>query len=76
MRRAVDYYSYTWGDADANETSLISELPQDLQTDVLFYLMKDVIEKVPFFQGCEIPFLRSLVNQLEPVIASPGEYLV
>ncbi len=37
---------------------------------------RDVLEKVPLFQGGDPVFLHNLAMMLKPVVYSPGEYII
>jgi hypothetical protein len=58
-----------------DESNIVSALPPSLRTDVSLFLKRDIIEKVPLFQGASDEFIREIALQMTPVIFTPGDYV-
>lgn len=66
MKRAIEYHFYAWKQHEGlNEADALRDLPQSLHVDISMYLTREIVEKVPFFLGCETAFLRSLINRYD-----------
>ena len=75
--RILDYYEYLWEKRlGYDESAAISELPPSLRTEVYLYLNREIIEKVPLFQGGNDDFIRSIVLEMRPVVFMPGDNVV
>jgi Cyclic nucleotide-binding domain/Ion transport protein len=76
QKRIRDYYAYLWEKRMSfEESSAVAALPPSLQTDVSLFLKRDIIEKVPLFQGASDEFIREIALQMTPVIFTPGDYI-
>jgi voltage-gated potassium channel len=76
QKRIRNYYAYLWEKRlSYDESTIISSLPPSLQTDVSLFLKRDIIEKVPLFQGASDEFIREIALQMTPVIFTPGDYV-
>jgi voltage-gated potassium channel len=68
------YYHYLWTNHKGyRDKTLIRDLPPKIQSELLFYINKSIIEKVPFFKGANQELIEDLMTQLEPKIIVPGE---
>ena len=77
QRRVRGYYSYMWEKRlGYDESTMISNLPSNLQTDVSLFLKREVLEKVPLFNGASEEFIREIASQMRPVVFTPGDYVV
>jgi voltage-gated potassium channel len=76
QKRLRDYYAYLWEKRMSfDESNIISALPPSLRIDVSLFLKRDIIEKVPLFQGASDEFIREIALQMAPVIFTPGDYI-
>jgi voltage-gated potassium channel len=76
QKRIRDYYAYLWEKRMSfDESSVVAALPPSLRTDVSLFLKRDIIEKVPLFQGASDEFIREIALQMTPVIFTPGDYI-
>ncbi|MDC7232994.1 MAG: ion transporter, partial [Spirochaetales bacterium] len=72
-----DYYDYLWESRRGyDESSILSDLPKPLQTSVSLFLNREIIQKVPIFQGASEEFIKEIILNLEPVVFTPGDYVV
>ena len=77
QKRILDYYQYLWESRRGyEEASLLKDLPTSLQTQVSFFLNRDIIEKVPIFKNAARELIRDIVLNLKPVIYTPGDAIV
>jgi hypothetical protein len=75
--RVLDYYDHLWMRNKAfNENEIFDELPQGLRIQIALHLNKEILRRVPFFQGLDQGAINSLVTKLRPQIACPGETVV
>ncbi|CAH3024940.1 unnamed protein product, partial [Porites evermanni] len=75
--RIVSYYEYLWlRNKGVDASSLFEGLPLSLQADISLSLYKDLIERVPLFEGTEIGFLKMLSMKVKPVYFLSKEYVV
>lgn len=76
QRRIRDFNTYVWEKRlGYDETTVLAGLPPGLHKEVMLFLKKDVIEKVPMFHGASMELISDLALQLRPVVFTPGEYL-
>lgn len=77
QRRVRSYYDYSWARTkDLDEGAILKDLPSALRVEISLYLHREVLAKVPIFQGAEQGFLNALVMMLKPVIAAPGDHII
>jgi len=77
QKRVNNYYDYLWESRRGyNEASVIQELPISLKTMVSLQINREIIEKVPLFNGASKSFLKEIIMNLEPVIFTPGDYVI
>lgn len=73
MRATVEYQ---WELTRCFDMDLVlSYMPQSLRVDVLMYVHKQLIMKVPFFQDCDDAFIKTVVYRLKSEIALEGDTL-
>jgi len=75
QHRVRNYYTYLWESRMANPARLFDDLPRALQVEIALHLSRSILVKVPLFQNASEPFLRELVQHLEPAVATPGDYV-
>jgi hypothetical protein len=76
QRRIYDYYTYLWEHRlGYDESTILSELPASLRTEVSLVLKQEFIEKVPFFKGASRELIRDIALELRPLIFTPGDYI-
>jgi len=73
--RVRDYYTYLWESRMSNPARLLDDLPPALQVEIGLHLSRSLLLKVPLFQNASEPFLRELVQRLEPAVVTPGDYV-
>lgn len=76
QKRIRDYYGYLWEKRlGYDEMTIISALPPGLRTDLALFLIRDILVKVPLFQGADESFIRDIATHLRPVVFTPGDYV-
>lgn len=77
QKRVKEYYNYLWETRRGyDETSVLEDLPLALKTSVSIFLNREMIEKVPLFRGADDSMIRDIILNLEPVVFTPGDYVV
>ncbi|MDC7242197.1 MAG: cyclic nucleotide-binding domain-containing protein, partial [Spirochaetales bacterium] len=72
-----DYYDYLWESRRGyDESSILEDLPKPLKTSISLFLNREIIQKVPIFQGTSEEFIKEVILNLEPVVFTPGDYVV
>jgi len=77
QKRVNDYYNYLWDSRKGyDESAVLHELPTSLKTSISIHLNKEMIEKVPLFRGASASLLREIILELEPLVFTPGDYVI
>lgn len=77
QRRILDYYEYLWEKRlGYDESTAISGLPPTLKTEVSLFLNRDILQKVPFFQGASDDFIKAIALEMRPTVFVPGDYIM
>lgn len=72
-----EYYFYLWESKRGYEESqVMQDLPSSLKMKVALYLNKEIFQKIPLFHGAEETLIEQLVEHLQPVVYTPGDYIV
>ncbi len=75
--RVRSYYDHLWENQRGyDESTLLKDLPFSLKTDIALCLCKDILEKVPLFQGASQQLIRELAKKLKAIYATPGDYII
>lgn len=76
-KKINSYFDYLWQTRRGyDESSVLAELPSSLKTWVSLFLNKEIIEKVPMFEGASDEFIKETIMNLRPVVYTPGDYIV
>lgn len=59
-----------------DELGIMAELSPALRRDVVMFLNKDLIQKVPFLRDADQGFLSEISPLLKPVRAIPGDFII
>jgi len=77
MKKINNYYSYLWDTRKGyDEIEFLHDLPAALKESVALHLNKEIIERVPLFEKADASLIRDIILQLEPVVFTPGDYIV
>lgn len=72
--RIREYYAYLWKKRlGYDESAIVADLSPTLRTDVTLYLKKDIIERVPLFNGAPEEFVKEIAMHMRPVVYLPGD---
>ncbi|NEP41201.1 MAG: cyclic nucleotide-binding protein, partial [Okeania sp. SIO2H7] len=73
----VNYYQYRWQiNKDSDEIDVVEELPISLKAKVYLHLHKEIIEKVPLFEGASSNLIEDIVMALKSEILPPNIYVI
>lgn len=76
QHRIRDYYAYLWANRlGYDESTVLTELPTSLRTEVALFLRRDFIERAPLFRGASVDLIREVALELRPVVYMPGDYV-
>lgn len=76
QKRIREYYDYLWEKRlSFDESMVIAELPPSLKTEVSLFLKRDIIAKVPLFQGASEEFIKEIALEMKPLVFMPGDYV-
>lgn len=68
------YYHYVWTQHKGyNSMSMLTDLPNKIQSELLLHINQTVIQKVSFLKGASRDLLEDLTRELKPRICVPGE---
>lgn len=70
------YSSNTWKMASYDGSELLQVMPPTLRCDVILYVERDLIAKIPFLDNKCGAFIADLVVMLQPCSVSAGEYVI
>ena len=77
QKRVRDYYDYLWEKRrGTDEAMMLEDLPRPLRTEISLFLHRELIQKVPIFQGSSELMLNDIVLQRRPAVFTPGDYIV
>ena len=71
-----DYYNYVWDSRVGQETAILDELPKPLHVEIALHTHRNILERVPLFEGAGEDFFRDLVLYLKPQVLLPGQRLM
>lgn len=76
-QRVRMYYSYLWKSRKGlDEQELLEDLPGYLRLEVALHINREVISKVPLFQGADPSFISGIIINLKPIVAIPNAAIV
>ena len=71
-----EYYDYLWNNRRGfDESAVLDDLPQSLKIQVALHLNRDIIAKVPMFNGASDDLIQQIVLNLKPVLYTPGDFI-
>ncbi len=74
QHRIRGYYAYRWEKRlGFDESAILNDLSVSLRGEVSLFLKKDVIEKVPFFNGASEELVREISLAMRPAVYMPGD---
>ncbi len=77
QKKVNQYYNYLWETRGGhNDAQILHDFPLSLKTDISLFLNKDIIEKVPLFEGTSKEFINEIILNLTPVVFTPNDNIV
>ena len=77
QERVLSHYEHLWERTRGlDDTRILDDLPNYLRQEVLLFLNRDLIQKVPLFGECDRGFVHSLVPRLKPLVCVAGESII
>ena len=77
QKRIRSYYSYLWETRRGyEESSMLSDLPPSLRTEVSLFLNREMIKRVPLFRNASSSLVKEIILNLKPVVYTPGDRVV
>ncbi len=77
QEEVINYYDYRWQTKkDTDEIDVVEELPVSLKAKVYLHLHKEIIEKVPLFEGASSKLIEDIVMALKSEILPPDIYVI
>ena len=77
VKNVLHFYKHMWESRRGLENiNVMQGLPQSLHRELLAYLHKDFVSKVPLFQGCDDLFLEEVSCCLQYVAVLPAYYVL
>jgi voltage-gated potassium channel len=77
QKKINNYYNYLWDSRRGyDESSVLDDLPVSLKESVAIYLNKEIIEKVPIFEGASDELIKDIIMNMTPVVFTPGDDIV
>ena len=68
------YYHYVWIHKKGyQDSTLLSDLPKKIQSELIMQINQSIVEKVPFLKGADEDFLEELMLKIETRILTPKE---
>ncbi len=75
--RVRDYYAYLWETRkNVSLSSPTADLPSSLSMEILLYLNRPLLEKVALFHDAGEPFMREVIQLLQPLVFIPNDYII
>jgi len=75
--RIRQYHEFKWSAGKfMSEKEVMGMLPAGLRTEIARHNTREILEKVPFFQGADEGFVNAIVTRLEPEVYLPGEHII
>lgn len=76
QKRVKQFYEYYLSRKSAfNEDIILAELSSSLRRQVVLFLNRDIITKIPFFNGEDENFVSHVVSVLRPEFCVPNDYV-
>jgi len=75
--RVKNYYHYLW-ETRRRITSVDfkSTLPKTLRLEISLFLNREILEKVSLFKNTDEVFIHEVVEELEPLVFLPGDFII
>ena len=75
--RVKSYYHYLWETRQAvTSIDFKSRLPKTLQLEISLFLNREILEKVSLFKNADEIFIHEVIEELEPLVFLPGDFII
>jgi hypothetical protein len=75
--RVKNYYHYLWETRHGiTNVDFLLALPQTLRLEISLYLNKGILDKVSLFHGTDEVFIHEVIQELEPLVFLPGDFVI
>ena len=75
--RVKNYYNYLWETRQGiTNVDFMLTLPHTLRLEISLYLNKGILEKVTLFRGMDEVFIHEVIQELEPLVFLPGDFVI
>eukprot|EP00753_Platysulcus_tardus_P006023 PLAT139.1.p1 GENE.PLAT139.1~~PLAT139.1.p1 ORF type:complete len:2901 (+),score=1538.69 PLAT139.1:33-8735(+) len=74
--RIVHYYEHVWDRQDSRLEEIVEELPTTLQKEIALFINREIIERAPLFNDCELAFVKAIAFALKPQLFMRKDYIV
>ncbi len=75
--RVRDYYAYLWETRKSvSAVSPTADLPSSLSMEILLFLNRTLLSKVELFRSASDPFIREVVQLLQPMVFLPDDFII
>ncbi|KAK3272361.1 hypothetical protein CYMTET_19342, partial [Cymbomonas tetramitiformis] len=75
--RLEHYYEVMLSQTESyNEQQILHEISPALRAHIMCFINKDVIEAVPFFEGCDDLFIAAILEKMTPVLYAPADVII
>ena len=77
QNRVKNYYNYLWETRQGiTNVDFMLTLPQTLRLEISLYLNRGILEKVSLFKGADEVFIHEVIEELEPLVFLPGDFVI
>lgn len=75
IEKIRDYYTYIYKKSVIDESELISDLPEDLQKEVVGFIKKDIVSGIPLFNNLDESIIKEIAYSLKQEFISTGNFV-
>ena len=75
--RVKNYYSYLWETRQGmTNVNFKSTLPRTLHLEISLFLNREILNKVSLFKNADEVFISEVIEELEPLVFLPGDFII
>lgn len=75
-QKLTDYTNAMWSQNKGFETSeMLSHLPTSVRADIMMYIQRTLIERVPLFKQCSDRFLEAMILRMTSQVCLADDYI-
>jgi len=77
QNRVKNYYNYLWETRQGiTNVNLKSTLPRTLRLEISLFLNREILDKVSLFKNTDEVFISEVIEELEPLVFLPGDFII